>query len=350
MAPSMPTPRSLRARSGLRRLPLLAAVAASAGCFADAPIFDLDLRVVIPKEAATAEVAVRRDTIDPTTGNVVDSQVTLQTFENDLRMLGPVYIGLYADVVTDLEAYPTPIRGAAFQSVVGEEGESYPYGGTSIGDFRFACARALACRVVSGRYETYDDIVDFFTKDLGNEIFDAYGEPITTGARLKSACYEILNATSDDEVRLTAYRDNNDDGEIDKKDLDFTKDANGDWVTTVRLWQQEFFPGFKPWAFLDTPASSGNSGRQTAFGFTTCNPEAGFRSSQYAATFNAGVSYNDILNRPYRRIAADDWVSSAEISWEDPYVVPELVLDFKVPASIALPDPTDTGDTGGGAP
>ena len=39
-------------------------------------------------------------------------------------------------------------------------GNAYPYGGGSVGRYDFACFSSVACKVVTGRFTDYDDILD----------------------------------------------------------------------------------------------------------------------------------------------------------------------------------------------
>ncbi|MBT3222734.1 MAG: hypothetical protein HN348_26970, partial [Proteobacteria bacterium] len=179
--------------------------------------------IVLEREAAT------RVFIDDE-GN--DYEIT------DPRLIGPVYLGLYSGVEEGLEAYPHPSQGPLF--VADQPGDAYPYGGTTVGDIRYACFEALTCKIASGRFLDFNSIVDWFADTIGSPIQDSLGNDVTTGEYIRQACFESLKVTSDDEVRLTAT-DTNEDGVVDLKDLDFVEGSDGKFRAEFTIWQQEYF-------------------------------------------------------------------------------------------------------------
>ena len=280
--------------------------------------------VKIPVEAGSATV-VRAD------GETVDLV--------DAKLIGPVYLGLYSGVDPEnvQERYPYPKRGPQFQG--DEAGDTYPYGGTTVGDFRFPCFEALVCRVVSGRYVDFDDMVDWFNNGLGDPIEDAAGQEVPSGDYMRQTCYDLLDAATDEEVRLTA-NDENDDGTINEMDLDFVLDDSGNFfVADFEIRQQEFFfdqnqegctpgedcKGFTLWGFMDAPAAAD-------FSYETCDPDAqnSLPIRDYDVEFNGGVAYRDVLNQPSQYLLPGDWVASEGFVWSDVYEQPELFIDFEV--------------------
>lgn len=269
-------------------------------------------KVILPREAAT------RTFVD---------ESGAETTVTDPRLIGPVYLGLFSAVESGLEAYPSPAQGPSFEA--GIPGNTYPYGGTSLGDIRFPCMETLKCRVVSGRYVDFDEMVDWFNNTLRQPITDSNGAVVTSGDYIEQTCFDLLDYTTRDEIRLTAL-DENEDGQINAADLDFQEQTDGTFAADFTIWQQEYFEdgedqtGFSLWGWMDAPS-------EQTYKFTTCDPNGGYNEQQYNRDFFAGRPYNDLLNRPTQYIASGDWVSSTPYvyrSAEDKNVT--ITLDFLV--------------------
>ena len=285
-------------------------------------IQNLQGRVFVPKEAITREI--------------VFSDGRVETLGPDIRLLGPVYLGLYPSVLPAnvIERYPHPEIGPQFLDDV--QGDTYPYGGTTIGDLRFSCLEYLTCKVTSGRFLDYQDLLDWF-KLVEQPITDAAGAEVSDSKFLEQTCYDLLNATSDEEVRITAYEDRNEDGSIDALDLDFVDDGGDYYVGEFTLWQQEHFSdqnqkdctrgrdctGFSLWGWMDAPST----GR---YQFATCDETAGYQNTLYNADFFGGAPYTNVLNFPSSYITEGDWVATEPYVWSDIYAQPDLYLDFSV--------------------
>ena len=293
----------------------LAGALLASGCTYDEglTIKDLHGKVVLPAEAAT------RTFFHPD-----GSSETL----TDPRLIGPVYLGLYSEVVDGVQAYPSPAIGPVFQP--GVPGDTYPYGGTSLGDIRFPCMESLQCRVVSGRYVDFDGMVDWFTNVLDDPIVDAYGAEVTNGDYIAQTCFDLMDYTTESEIRLTATKDKNEDGKLDKLDLDFVEQADGTFAADFTIYQQEYFQndesgqGFSLWGWMDAPSDK-------SYRFTTCDPKGGFQQQEYTSNFQGGRPYQDLLNRPSQYISSGDWVSGTPYvytSVDDADVT--ITLDYQV--------------------
>ena len=300
-----------------------ALAAAASGCAYEEGLIIENLKgqVRIPVEAATRTFVTD------------DGEVTV----TDPALIGPVYLGLFPGIepANVIEAYPHPEVGPVYLD--GIEGNTYPYGGTTIGDFRFGCFEALSCRMVSGRYADWQDIIDWFEL-IGDPILDGFGREVDNSELFRQTCFDLLDFTSDAETRITAYEDRNGDGELDEQDLDFVLDDAGEYfVGEFTIWQQEMFwdqdaegctpgadcPAFSLWGWMDAPSTN-------EFTFSTCDPEQGFRVNIYDADFIAGRAVIDLLNFPGQRISQGDWVSSESFRWDNIYDEPVLTLDFEV--------------------
>ncbi len=281
--------------------------------------------VVLPPEALTR--------------SFVDEDGTVTEPMTDTRLIGPVYLGLYSGVTTGIEPYPYPYVGPQF--VEGVPGDTYPYGGTTVGDIRFACVEFLSCKVASGRFVSFEDMVEWFGETLQDPITDQFGNEIESGDLLRQTCYDLLEVTSDAEIRITAYEDRNGDGEVDEEDLDFVVREDGKYEAEFTLWQQDYFDnsaqvaeaggpdsdvhGFTLWGFMDAPATQSSE-------FSTCTDEdgAGYLETTYNNFFSGGRPYLDILNQPSFYIADGDWVSSEAFVYQSQWDTPELELNFEV--------------------
>lgn len=330
--------RSRHAGSFLSLFALVAAVGTQAGCRFDEglAIHNLVGTVVVPRAAATRQ-QLQED------GTVVDVV--------DVRNIGPVYIGLFAAVeeANVIQTYPHPSIGPIYLD--GVQGDTYPYGGTTIGDFRFACFDALTCRVTSGRYDSYDAIVEWFNDTLKSPIADADGRTVNNGEYFRQTCMDLMEVTSDDEVHLLPP-DHDDDGKITAVDLDFVENEDGDFVGEFKIWQQQYFwdqedqektdctPGldcksFSVWAFMDGPS-------EADAGFTTCESDdfIGFEVEEYNYDFWGGAAQEDVLNKPGTYIGAGDWVSDSYLDggtatpgfyqWNNAFDRPTIILGHQV--------------------
>lgn len=264
---------------------------------------DMTGRIIVPREAATRTMP------------------NGETVEGDVRLIGPVYLGLYPNVRDDIFSYPHPEIGPSFSE--DSPGDTYPYGGTSVGDIRYPCLQALVCRTTAGRFVDYDDILDWFNTYYEDPITDAFGNEVQTGELIRQTCYERLRVTSDAEVRITAYEDKNDDGVIDTSDLEFVENADGDFEAEFTMYQQEFFEGFQLWGWMDSPAEV--DGR-----LNSCDSSEGFLDAEYANRFRGGRPQRDLLNFPSVYIQEGDWVANTPhiySSVEDEVVI---TLDLEV--------------------
>ena len=114
------------------------------------PQVDLEGTVRIPVEAATFTLGQNDDAREVT----------------DARGIGPVFVGAFPSIQKVLYDFAHPEIGP----IVGEDGNTYPYGGNTIGRFDWACYQTLACKVVTGRFSNYDDVLDFFRIHWKNQI------------------------------------------------------------------------------------------------------------------------------------------------------------------------------------
>lgn len=284
------------------RIAMVGLVGLVAGCSYNEGITIRDLtgKVILPEEAGTRTFFY--------------ADGTEETI-SDPRLIGPVYLGLYSGVAQGGHAYPHPVQGPAV--VEGKEGDTYPYGGTSIGDFRFPCLQYLQCKVTSGRFVTFDHMVEWFNETLELPITDAYGDTVESGDYIAQTCFDLLDYATEEEIRLTVTEDKNEDGALDELDLDFVQQDDGTFVAEFIIRQQEYFEneesgqGFSLWGWMDAPDENSNL-------FTTCDSSGGFLESEYAANFYGGRPQRDLLNFPATYITSGDWVASEAYVYSSP--------------------------------
>ena len=124
------------------------------GCYSEQGISHKDLKgtIRLPKEASQVTMA--------------DGDETWEI--DDPRAIGPVYIGVFSGLDPNLEDYVHPEIGPITEAGI----NTYPYGGTTVGRFDWACYEALKCQVITGRFRDYDDILDFFANELRQPILN----------------------------------------------------------------------------------------------------------------------------------------------------------------------------------
>ncbi len=271
----------------------------------------------------------------------------------DVANIGPVYVGVFPSVhpANVIDSFPHPEVGPQYQD--GVEGDTYPYGGTTVGDLRFACFQALSCKVVSGRFVDYDAMAVWFNDVLGQPIISADNQNVTSGELIRQTCFDLLEVTSDEEVRITVFEDTNGDDKLNELDLDFVlNEETGDYEGEFTLWQQDFHwdqneerekqcepgvdcTGFSVWAFADQPDPT--NGR-----FTACedDDQQGFEVEEYNHDFFGGRVVADVLNKPTQYVTAGDlvsdqhfmggdWMDGAYV-WKDVYDRPKIRLGHEV--------------------
>jgi len=211
----------------------------------------------------------------------------------DPRHIGPIFLGAFAGIDEVSFGYPHPSMGPIIQSDT--PGNTFPYGGTTVGRFDFACYEALACKVVTGRFSDYADVLDYFS-GLGNPVTDANGAEVVNGSTFQQACYDYFFATSDEEMSFIGADQ-------------FTKNADGDYEASFTMAHTVFVDGMRIWGWMDAPtidlANTSDNG-----GFSTCDPTSGRNEVEYDEDFYEGRVYVDVLNTPSQYIYAGDWVAS----------------------------------------
>lgn len=216
------------------------------------------------------------------------------TVVTDPRFIGPIFLGAYSGIDNVAFGYPHPSMGPIVQPDT--PGDTFPYGGTTVGRYDFACYEALACQVVTGRFTDYADMLDYFGNVLGNPIKDEYGVDVANGSTFQQACYDYFNATSDQEMAFLG-------------DLDFELNADGDFEASFVMPHTVFVEGMVIWGWMDAPeinlANPTESGK-----FSSCDVGSGRQYDEYDQEFYEGRVYYDALNTPSQYIFAGDWIAN----------------------------------------
>lgn len=242
--------------------------------------------LVVPAAAATRTVYTATGEEDAA-GNPIYAEEEVK----DARNIGAVFVGLYSEMDNTSYSYPAPAIGPVVGTV---DGDAYPYGGTSVGRYDFACYEMLACNVVTGRFTDYDDLLDYFKNNLLNPVTQD-GTEITSGEAFQQACYDYYYATTDEEMAFIG-------------DLDFSENADGDFEASFTLNHSLGINGAYVWAWMDAPIINQNSPSINP-GFTTCDTTIGRDVEDYNHAFTEGAAPIDLLNRPSDYVSVGDWVS-----------------------------------------
>lgn len=211
----------------------------------------------------------------------------------DPRLIGPVYLGAFPGMDLVSFNYPHPAMGPIVDST--EPGNTFPYGGTTVGRLDFACYEALACKVTTGRFADYADMLDHFANILQNPIKDRNGDVVVNASTFQQACYDYFYATSDVEMAFIG-------------DTDFVENADGDFEAEFLMPHTIAVDGMVVWGWMDAPAV--DFANPSASGdFSTCNPTGGREQTAYDQSFYEGAAYPNLFNLPSRYVFGGDWVS-----------------------------------------
>lgn len=245
------------------------------------PEVDLVGKVVLPRAAATRLVP----TYDAD-GNISGSQEV-----TDTRLIGPVFLGAYAGMDFSSFAYPHPSMGPILDAST--PGDAFPYGGTSVGRYDFACYDMLACKVVTGRFSDYNDVLDYF-RMIGRPVTNFDGDEIQYGSTFQQQCYYYYYATSDVEISFIGAQD-------------FSENDAGDFEATFNMPHTTFNEGMALWGYMDAPIISALSTASNGT-FTTCQETNSHEVPDYNNTYTEGEQVTDSLNYPSLSITSGDWV------------------------------------------
>lgn len=260
--------------------------------------------------------------IDPDGTPIMDDGFTLDEdgqpvldITDQMGLLGPLYIGAFPSVETGLYAYPHPEMGPILDS--DRPGDTYPYGGTTVGRFDYACYEQLRCKVVTGRYTDYQEIIDFFSDVVQEPILAPDGTEVTNASTYQEHCFTTEYVTSDDELSFVDDKPNEDVRPYFKPYFSLNEEGTH-YVADVTIPHALVVDGMELWGWVDMPSARYN--------FASCNESEGDMHYRYTEQFYKGSSYPDLLNFPGLYIDEGDWIV------DEPYTVDsaddEFVIDF----------------------
>ena len=274
----------------------------SSGCIYDESIQQADLKGIV---RISVEAIEGMQLIDADGVPIVEDGFTLDEegkpvldITDQMGLLGPVYLGAFPSVEDGHYDYPHPEMGPVIDETL--PGNTYPYGGTTVGRFDYACYEQLRCKVVTGRYKGYGEIIDFFSDVVQEPILDPDGTEVTSAVNYQEHCYESEYVTSNDEL---SFIDEEGDDNVDPYFKPyFQKSMNGRYYEAeVTIPHTLFVEGMELWGWVDMPSARYN--------YASCNQEAGDSYYRYTEQFMKGASYPDLLNFPGIYIDEGDWVA-----------------------------------------
>lgn len=298
----------------MRFLPLTLLGLASIGCAFEENLPEVDIagKIIVPKEAATRTLEI----------DDVETELT------DIRFLGPVWLGAYPSVGETYFPYPHPEMGPVIDDDY--PGNTYPYGGGSVGRFDFACFEEVACKVTTGRFESFEKIIEYFSWS-DDPVIDPYGVLVTDPKYYEQYCLDYYYNTELTEFGFLAIEED-ESGEL-VSDLDFEQitadheladyggeDRVGDFVADFHMNHVVWLEGMTLWGYIDNPSQE--------LTFSTCNEDLyGNARNDYNLYFNAGGHHHDIINYPSLYIMEGDYVVRDGWPMSSPDDEPVLVLD-----------------------
>lgn len=277
-----------------------------AGCSFQENLPELDFigKVIIPQAAATRQP--------------INEDGTLGEPEVDVRFLGPVYLGAFSAIDSEAFPYPHPAMGPVVTA--GYPGNTFPYGGTTVGRLDFGCVESVACRVTTGRFSDFDDVLDYFGSTLNDPVTDDDGHAIEDANTLRQLCYDRLDITSDAELEFIGG-------------LQFTQNADGDFEASFSLPHTLYVENMVVWGWMDAPRITSTAGDVDGT-FSSCDTNTGREWNQYDQQFKQGRAQPDLLNYPSLYLFDDDWVADGQAVVTAPDA--EITVNINIPMAESL--------------
>ena len=276
-----------------------------------------EFQEIIQEKDLKGTVRIPKEALDLT---LIDDDGVERTVEGDIRMLGPVYLGAFPSVEDGHYAFQHPEMGPILDADY--PGDTYPYGGTTVGRFDFGCYQQLVCKVVTGRYESYDDVLTFFRDVLQDEVKGTDNEVVGSGTEYQEHCYETQYFTSDDEIDFIDDKPHED---VKPYFKPYFEEDGDDFVADVVIPHTLVENDMALWGWVDMPSPK--------FEFVTCDSAAGDYFYRYSEQYYQGASYPDVLNYPGLYIDDGDWVvnnaPTITVNKDGSVDDFELTLDFK---------------------
>ena len=276
-----------------------------------------EFQEIIQEKDLKGTVRIPKEALDLT---LIDDDGVERTVVGDIRMLGPVYLGAFPSVEDGHYAFQHPEMGPILDADY--PGDTYPYGGTTVGRCDFGCYQQLVCKGVTGRDESYDDVLTFFRDVLEDEVKGTDNEVVGSGTEYQAHCYETQYFTSDDEIDFIDDKPHED---VKPYFKPYFEEDGDDYVADVVIPHTLVENEMALWGWVDMPSPK--------FEFVTCDSGAGDYFYRYSEQYYQGASYPDVLNYPGLYIDDGDWVvnnaPTITVNKDGSVDDFELTLDFK---------------------
>jgi hypothetical protein len=228
------------------------------------------------------------------------------TIDGDPRSIGPVFLGLYSSVEPGHYSYLHPEMGPILTE--GTPGDAYPYGGTTVGRFDWGCTQDTQCKIVTGRYDSYEDVLDYFRDQVRTPILDPAGDEYTSGTAYQEECFESRFYTSDNEVDFLRT----------EPQFQLVGDY---WEAEITILQTYFQEGITLWGWVDMPSFT--------YDFVTCDESQGDEVNYYDFREATGVIRPGVLNFPGLYIDYGDLIATEGVIVNDADAQHEIILGFR---------------------
>ncbi len=225
-----------------------------------------------------------------------------------MGLIGPVYLGAFPSVEEGHYDYMHPEMGPILDEQF--PGDTYPYGGTTIGRFDYGCYEQLVCKVVTGRYTNYGEILDFFRKVVQEPVLGPDGVEVTSGVTYQEQCFEGRYLTSDDELAFLDDEPYETDESLGDYFKPYFKDKGDFMEADVIIPHAYFEEGMALWGWVDMPSQ--------LYSFATCDETTGSQIYRYSEQFRTGTNYPNVLNYPGLYIDKGDWIVNDAAIVTDP--------------------------------
>lgn len=260
------------------------------------------------------------------------SEDELRAFINDL---GVVYVGAWAGV-SERQGFLQPNFDPFSQN-------SFPYGGTTLGVYTNSGLPALSCEMITGRFESMQNIIDHFDLRVRGEEYDvpdvvsrylAWQEAIADDQVDEAEAAELALMSAypvftEAEYVSFALRQNYFRMYLPETGAGCQYDSEGNLlVETCEISDFDFY-GHVPWVVngdgnLEAPFTvykvpmpldeSGNNRYPVLWAFVdqagaTCDGADGYYTQDFDLDTYAGMSYYDLMNYPCQYLASGDLYS-----------------------------------------
>jgi hypothetical protein len=161
---------------------------------------------------------------------------------------------------------------------------------------------------VTGRYDSYEDVLDYFRDQVRTPILDPAGDEYTSGTAYQEECFESRFYTSDNEVDFLRT----------EPQFQLVGDY---WEAEITILQTYFQEGITLWGWVDMPSFT--------YDFVTCDESQGDEVNYYDFREATGVIRPGVLNFPGLYIDYGDLIATEGVIVNDADAQHEIILGFR---------------------